>query len=80
MDYTSSQYLLMKERAPVYREGLTVQKGTIETMEPTIFFSIIRINLLFRIEITEQSGIKNRGWEGYYSKSHWNSYFIYWNN
>ncbi len=44
MDYTSSQYLLMKERAPVYREGLTVQKGTIETMEPTIFFSIVRYN------------------------------------
>ena len=80
MDYTSSQYLLMKERAPVYREGLTVQKGTIETMEPTIFFSIIRMNLLFRIEITERSGIKNRGWEGYYSKSHWNLYFIYRNN
>ena len=32
-------------------------------MEPTIFFSIIRMNLLFRIEITERSGIKNHGWE-----------------
>ena len=40
-------------------------------MEPTIFFSIIRMNLLFRIEITERSGIKNRGWEGYYNKTNY---------
>ena len=28
----------MKEKAPVYREDLTVYEVTIETMEPTIFF------------------------------------------
>lgn len=30
----------MKEKAPVYREDLTVYEVTIETMEPTIFIFI----------------------------------------
>jgi hypothetical protein len=35
----------MKEGAPVYREGLTVSKGTIETMEPTIF--LVSLELIY---------------------------------
>jgi hypothetical protein len=30
----------MKERAPVYREGHAVEKGTIKMMEPTFFVSL----------------------------------------
>lgn len=71
----------MKEEAPVYREDLTVYEVTIETMEPTIFFFFYLFNIArisyFQVFYLE---IRNSGWEGHSSKSHWNLYFIYWNN
>lgn len=66
----------MKEEAPVYREDLTVYEVTIETMEPTIFFSFIYL-ISLEFPISNQEEIKNSGREGYSSKSHWNLYFIY---
>ena len=67
----------MKEGAPVYREDLAVYEVTIETMEPTIFFLLFNIVRISYFQVTGLERIKNRGWEGHSSKSHWNFYFIY---
>lgn len=48
----------------MYREDLTVSEVAIETREPTILFYLVAF-----LRYLEE---KNRGREGYSSKSHWN--------